>query len=75
MCLLKVIPSSDPLDRPDFDAVEYINGLFPTEQSLSNIDDVINRIRYKIRYWSYYCLKQFNVNGIWLQTIKHNIFT
>lgn len=45
----QVIPSSDPLDRPDFDAVEYINGLFPTEQSLSNIDDVINRIRYKIK--------------------------
>ncbi|XP_076364592.1 vacuolar protein sorting 53 [Tachypleus tridentatus] len=44
-----VLPSSDPLDRPDFNAVDYINTLFPTEQSLSNIDDVIGRMRFKIR--------------------------
>ena len=46
----QVIPSNDPLDRPDFNPVEYINTLFPTEQSLVNIDDVISRIRFKIRY-------------------------
>ncbi|KAK2148029.1 hypothetical protein LSH36_520g01045 [Paralvinella palmiformis] len=45
----QVIPSTDPLDKPDFNAVEYINTLFPTEQSLANIDDVVNRIRLKIR--------------------------
>lgn len=28
----KVFPSQDPLDRVDFNAVEYINTLFPTEQ-------------------------------------------
>lgn len=28
----KVFPSQDPLDRADFNAVEYINTLFPTEQ-------------------------------------------
>ncbi|KAG9328649.1 hypothetical protein JZ751_011624 [Albula glossodonta] len=39
----------DPLDRADFNAVEYINTLFPTEQSLANIDDVVNKIRLKIR--------------------------
>ncbi|XP_038059447.1 vacuolar protein sorting-associated protein 53 homolog isoform X1 [Patiria miniata] len=44
----QVLPSNDPLDRPDFNAVEYINNLFPTEQSLANIDDVINRMRLKI---------------------------
>ncbi|KAI0230424.1 hypothetical protein LSAT2_019219, partial [Lamellibrachia satsuma] len=46
----KVLPSSDALDSPDFNAVEYINNLFPTEQSLSNIDDVVSRIRSKIRH-------------------------
>ncbi|NXN99220.1 VPS53 protein, partial [Rhinopomastus cyanomelas] len=45
----QVFPSQDPLDRADFNAVEYINTLFPTEQSLSNIDEVVNKIRLKIR--------------------------
>ncbi|XP_037348250.1 vacuolar protein sorting-associated protein 53 homolog isoform X3 [Talpa occidentalis] len=45
----KVFPSQDPLDRADFNAVEYINTLFPTEQSLANIDEVVNKIRLKIR--------------------------
>uniref|UniRef100_A0A674CIE1 VPS53 subunit of GARP complex n=1 Tax=Salmo trutta TaxID=8032 RepID=A0A674CIE1_SALTR len=45
----RVFPSQDPLDRADFNAVEYINTLFPTEQSLANIDDVVNKIRLKIR--------------------------
>uniref|UniRef100_A0A2K5XCA9 Vacuolar protein sorting-associated protein 53 homolog n=3 Tax=Mandrillus leucophaeus TaxID=9568 RepID=A0A2K5XCA9_MANLE len=46
---LAVFPSQDPLDRADFNAVEYINTLFPTEQSLANIDEVVNKIRLKIR--------------------------
>ncbi|XP_064648939.1 vacuolar protein sorting-associated protein 53 homolog isoform X2 [Lineus longissimus] len=45
----QVLPSNEPLDKPDFNAVDYINTLFPTEQSLSNIDDVVSRIRHKIR--------------------------
>lgn len=45
----QVFPGLDPLDRADFNAVEYINTLFPTEQSLSNIDDVVSKIRLKIR--------------------------
>lgn len=32
---------TDPLDNPDFNPTDYINHLFPTEQSLSTIDDVI----------------------------------
>ncbi|KAL4223807.1 Vacuolar protein sorting-associated protein 53 [Mactra antiquata] len=44
-----ILPSDDPLDRPDFNPVDYINTLFPTEQSLSNIDDVVGKIRFKIR--------------------------
>ncbi|XP_074640960.1 vacuolar protein sorting-associated protein 53 homolog [Tubulanus polymorphus] len=45
----EVLPSNDPLDKPDFNPVEYINTLFPTEQSLANIDEVVGRIRLKIR--------------------------
>ncbi|KAK7794507.1 hypothetical protein R5R35_004724 [Gryllus longicercus] len=45
----QVLPSNDPLDQPDFDAVDYINSQFPTEQSLSNIDDVIANMECKIR--------------------------
>jgi hypothetical protein len=45
----QVLPSNDPLDQPDFNAVDYINSLFPTEQSLSNIDDVVNSMECKIR--------------------------
>ncbi|KAG5443821.1 Vacuolar protein sorting-associated protein 53 [Clonorchis sinensis] len=32
---------TDSLDSPSFDVVAYINEMFPTEQSLANIDDVI----------------------------------
>ncbi|CAN9511588.1 unnamed protein product [Ophioblennius macclurei] len=49
LAIEQVFPSQDPLDRADFNAVEYINTLFPTEQSLANIDDVVNKIRLKIR--------------------------
>ncbi|XP_043858525.1 LOW QUALITY PROTEIN: vacuolar protein sorting-associated protein 53 homolog [Dromiciops gliroides] len=49
LAIEQVFPSQDPLDRADFNAVEYINTLFPTEQSLANIDEVVNRIRLKIR--------------------------
>ncbi|TNN46770.1 Vacuolar protein sorting-associated protein 53 [Liparis tanakae] len=49
LAIEQVFPSQDPLDRSDFNAVEYINTLFPTEQSLANIDDVVSKIRLKIR--------------------------
>ncbi|XP_060115277.1 vacuolar protein sorting-associated protein 53 homolog isoform X2 [Heteronotia binoei] len=49
LAIEQVFPSQDPLDRSDFNAVEYINTLFPTEQSLANIDDVVNKIKLKIR--------------------------
>uniref|UniRef100_A0A2I3GIR1 VPS53 subunit of GARP complex n=1 Tax=Nomascus leucogenys TaxID=61853 RepID=A0A2I3GIR1_NOMLE len=45
LAIEQVFPSQDPLDRADFNAVEYINTLFPTEQSLANIDEVVNKIR------------------------------
>lgn len=48
--MFQVLSSEDPLDRPDFNAVDYINSLFPTEQSLVNIDDVVSSLKGKIRY-------------------------
>ena len=43
--IAEVLPSTDPLDQPDFSTVDYINDLFPTEQSLNNLDDVITDMR------------------------------
>ena len=45
----QVVPSDDPLDVADFNPVDYINSLFPTEQSLSNIDQVINTMETKVQ--------------------------
>ncbi|KAK3083798.1 hypothetical protein FSP39_003324, partial [Pinctada imbricata] len=45
----QVLPSEDPLDKADFNPIDYINTLFPTEQSLVNIDDVVGKMRLKIR--------------------------
>ncbi|KAF7380281.1 hypothetical protein HZH66_014636 [Vespula vulgaris] len=44
----QVLSSDDPLDEANFTVVNYINSLFPTEQSLSNIDDVMNEMEQKI---------------------------
>ena len=43
----EVLPSDNPLDHPGFATVDYINNLFPTEQSLNNLDDVIADNRYE----------------------------
>ncbi|GJQ81321.1 hypothetical protein Trydic_g20533 [Trypoxylus dichotomus] len=45
----EVLPSKDPLDQPDFNTIDYINSLFPTEQSLSNIDEVVSKMENKIQ--------------------------
>ena len=47
--IASILPSEDLLDRPDFDLIEYINDLFPNEQSLSNIDEIISRDRARIK--------------------------
>ena len=39
LCPGQVLPSDDPLDQADFDAIDYINSLFPTEQSLGTMAD------------------------------------
>ena len=46
---MKILPSTDEIDRIDFNPVDYINQLFPTEQSLANIDEVIGSVKSKIR--------------------------
>ena len=37
----ELFPAKDPLERLDFDATEYLNETFPTQQSLTNLEDVI----------------------------------
>lgn len=44
----QVLHSNNPLDQPDLDISDYINQLFPNEQSLSNIDDVIAKMECEI---------------------------
>ncbi|XP_073827415.1 vacuolar protein sorting 53 [Musca autumnalis] len=44
----KVLKSDDIMDAPDFNCVDYINQLFPNEQSLSTIDDTIQRMQYEV---------------------------
>ena len=43
-----VFPSSDPIEQADFNVVDYINTLFPNEQSLSNIDEVVSNVESRI---------------------------
>ncbi|CAG9809604.1 unnamed protein product [Chironomus riparius] len=48
----QVCESDDPLIKPDFNPADYINSLFPTEQSLnsnSSIDDVILKMEVEIQ--------------------------
>jgi hypothetical protein len=41
----ELIPSNDPLDQPGFDAVDYVNRLFPDAGSLSGLDEAMARLR------------------------------
>ncbi|ORX61759.1 hypothetical protein DM01DRAFT_1380582 [Hesseltinella vesiculosa] len=45
--VLEELKVSHPLDSPDFNPTDYINQLFPTEQSLSSIDLVLEKISEK----------------------------
>uniref|UniRef100_A0A2K5E987 Vps53 N-terminal domain-containing protein n=1 Tax=Aotus nancymaae TaxID=37293 RepID=A0A2K5E987_AOTNA len=44
LAIEQVFPSQDPLDRADFNAVEYINTLFPTELEIRRLDDNIQTV-------------------------------
>ncbi|KAJ8667632.1 hypothetical protein QAD02_009295 [Eretmocerus hayati] len=48
--IAKVFPSDDPLDQPDFDPTDYINTLFPNEQSLANVDERINKMKLEMSH-------------------------
>ena len=43
-----LFPSADALEQADFNVVDYINTLFPNEQSLSNIDEVVANVETRI---------------------------
>ncbi|KAI9492204.1 vacuolar protein sorting 53 [Zychaea mexicana] len=45
--VLRILKVKSPLDSPDLDPTEYINRLFPNEQSLSSVDTVINKLQAK----------------------------
>ncbi|KAG3039670.1 hypothetical protein PC119_g1963 [Phytophthora cactorum] len=47
--LAKVLPSEDVLDRPEFNAHEFINRNFPDEQSLGDIGDFVSRLRGRMK--------------------------
>uniref|UniRef100_A0A8C0K9E9 Vacuolar protein sorting-associated protein 53 homolog n=1 Tax=Canis lupus dingo TaxID=286419 RepID=A0A8C0K9E9_CANLU len=52
LAIEQVFPSQDPLDRADFNAVEYINTLFPTEQvSIVSFTSVVSGLSYKYYDW------------------------
>lgn len=43
-----MFPSDDPLDAADFDVTQFINAMFPNEQSMTNLDEVIYEMTDKI---------------------------
>ncbi|XP_061537927.1 vacuolar protein sorting-associated protein 53 homolog isoform X3 [Phycodurus eques] len=49
LAIEQVFPSQDPLDKVDFNAVEYINTLFPTEQALEEAQIAIQQLFGKIK--------------------------
>eukprot|EP00045_Choanoeca_perplexa_P013840 m.158760 g.158760 ORF g.158760 m.158760 type:complete len:855 (+) comp16474_c0_seq1:115-2679(+) len=65
--LAEIFGSEDVLDDPGFNAVEHINTLFPTEHSLSNLDDTIGSLKKKLRV-----LDQDIQTGIRLQS-RHGV--
>ncbi|TDH67125.1 hypothetical protein CCR75_005336 [Bremia lactucae] len=47
--LVQILPSEDALDRPEFDAREFINRNFPDEQSLEDIGGFVCRLRVRMK--------------------------
>lgn len=45
----QVLPSEDVLDRPEFDAREFINRNFPDEQSLDDMGAFVRRLRARMK--------------------------
>lgn len=49
LVFLQVLPSEDVLDRPEFDAREFINRNFPDEQSLGDMGAFVSRLRVRMK--------------------------
>ena len=47
--ITEIFPSDDPLEKADFNVVHYINTLFPTEQSLANLDDTVCSVENRMK--------------------------
>ncbi|KAL7331154.1 Vacuolar protein sorting-associated protein 53 [Mucor circinelloides] len=45
---LSILNVKNPLDSPDFDPIQYLNKLFPTEQALASVDGVLDKLQVKI---------------------------
>ncbi|XP_055922397.1 vacuolar protein sorting-associated protein 53 homolog [Eupeodes corollae] len=43
----RVLKTDDPMDSPNFNTVDYINQMFPNEQSLAGIDDIISKMQFE----------------------------
>ncbi|GAA5817199.1 hypothetical protein MFLAVUS_010742 [Mucor flavus] len=46
---LSILNVKNPLDSPDFDPTQYLNKLFPNEQSLGSVDGVLDKLRVKMK--------------------------
>ena len=44
-----VVPSDDPFDAPDFNAVDFINQLFPNEQALQRVDQFMSKLQFRVK--------------------------
>ncbi|KAJ0409715.1 hypothetical protein ATCC90586_003223 [Pythium insidiosum] len=47
--IAELLPSEDVLDRPEFDARDFINRNFPDEQSLADIGSFVSRLRVRMK--------------------------
>ncbi|OZJ04577.1 hypothetical protein BZG36_02776 [Bifiguratus adelaidae] len=44
-----ILQVSDPLDSFDFNPAHYVNNIFPDEESLSNVDEVLEKLQLKAK--------------------------
>eukprot|EP00026_Physarum_polycephalum_P000791 Phypoly_transcript_00792.p1 GENE.Phypoly_transcript_00792~~Phypoly_transcript_00792.p1 ORF type:complete len:859 (-),score=180.78 Phypoly_transcript_00792:53-2629(-) len=47
--IAEILPSADPIDTPEFNPIEYINTMFPNEQSLIDIDTALGKVKSRIQ--------------------------
>eukprot|EP00842_Homolaphlyctis_polyrhiza_P004929 jgi/Hompol1/5437/HPOL_004467-RA len=47
--LSRILSKSDALDTCEFNSIECVNGIFPTDQSLSSADKVLDKLKQQIK--------------------------